>query len=474
MLPGAGLEAGMGAVTALNQGASVNKLRMIGINVRDQNGYMRDIEDIARDLWKTLNSTKSGGSRNISEADLSYSLQPGMSVDMLLNQYFGSDAVLRQSIVAYLFQFAKNNGAKVGGGYTSSAGKANLSLTGANPSITQSIGTRNAAGYNNTNAFTNAGIKGITKANQDITAASNFTAGTADWSGGLVEGTTYAQTLAGAGNGAGGIMISGLLKATDILGSIGKTLGNLVSKIFPAAGGVAARGAGLAAGAAASEAIAVLTLLGGDAKKGNSSGPYSAPQAPGWNAGTGKVEGTATDGTEWSKKLLRKIKAPVNAKNLAAINKWMMQENGAVNGIGQTNSRNNPLNIISSYGEDATKSIFDGEESSVLTFATEQGGLNATAKQLLSNNKKGDQYYKILTDLQKGADPTKTWHDVARSPWAAGHYGSAGNDKVTYDHSTNVTITVTGTADAIATAQEVKRQIDAAAVQASITQSLGW
>ena len=87
MIPGVGLESGMGAVAALNQGASVNKLRMIGIQVRDAKGFMRDVEDIARDLWNSLNRNKSGRGM-ITESDLSFSLQPGNSLAMMLDQYF--------------------------------------------------------------------------------------------------------------------------------------------------------------------------------------------------------------------------------------------------------------------------------------------------------------------------------------------------------------------------------------------------
>jgi hypothetical protein len=210
VLPGVGLEGGMGAVAALNQGASVNKLRMIGINVRDQNGFMRNVEDIARDLWKSLNTSKSGRT-NITESDLSFSLQAGNSLAMLLDQYFGTDAVLKQAVVSYLFQFAKNNGAKVGAGYQSEIGKKELLTTGANPGITQSIGNRNTTGQANINAYTSAGVGGIQTANEVIMGFTKLATAMMPVMESLVAATTFSTTLGGAGNGAGGIIIKELI-----------------------------------------------------------------------------------------------------------------------------------------------------------------------------------------------------------------------------------------------------------------------
>jgi len=212
VMPGIGLEGGMNALSALNQGSSINKLRMIGINVRDQNGFMRNVEDIARDLWRSLNGSKSGTAR-ITEADLSYSLQAGNSVAMLLDQYFGTDAVLKQSVISYLFQFAKNNGAKVGGGYQTEAGKKELLTTGANPGITQSIGRRNAASSANVNAYTTGGVLGIQGANDLITSFTTMATAMMPLMESLVTTTTFSQTLGGAGNGSGGIVIKGLVDA---------------------------------------------------------------------------------------------------------------------------------------------------------------------------------------------------------------------------------------------------------------------
>jgi len=205
MIPGVGLEAGMSATAALNQGSSVNKLRMIGIQVRDQNGYMRAVEDIARDLWNTINRTKTGGAGKITQSDLSYSLQPGMSLDMLLNQYFGGDAVLRQSVISYLYQFASQG--------TGAVTKAGLQASGAMPGISESMGTREAASYKFTNRYTAPGVNGIMGANAAITGIANFASDPGIF-GGIadagVTAATFMETMGGAGNGAGADIFGGL------------------------------------------------------------------------------------------------------------------------------------------------------------------------------------------------------------------------------------------------------------------------
>jgi hypothetical protein len=484
IMPGAGLEGGMGAVSALNQGSSVNKLRMIGINVRDQNGFMRDIESIARDLWKNLTTSKNGKGK-ITAQDLSFSLQSGNSLDMMLNQYFGNDAVLRQSIISYLYQFAQENGMAPAGGYTSDAGKALLKNTGANPSISQSIGDRNAAGYQNTAAFTNAGIQGIESANSIISALSRITAGLSAVAAPLIAATTFTQTLAGAGNGAGGSLIAGFAKTlsnvTDGMKNGASTLLNAAVAPEIAAGilggGALAGGSallGVGINAAGDTALSgfdraqiqdLLKQKGMDASLSefnfNASSGLGA-QSPGAQAlqaanplagrvgssiakdnfsSQGKYKTPSDTSAGWAGKLLDMIGAPRSDNNIKVISTWMQHENTSSSGY--MGDRNNPLNLKSTYGQGYSRAKGDA----IPIFDTEQGGLVATANQLLSNNNKGDQYYNILQDLLSSADPQTTINAVTASPWAAGNYGG------------HITINVNGAQDPKAVAKEVATHI---------------
>jgi murein DD-endopeptidase MepM/ murein hydrolase activator NlpD len=199
LTPGIGLQGGMEAMVALNQASSVNKLRMIGIQVRNDKGLMRSYTDIANDLWNMINRQRIGSSP-LTAQDLSISLQPGNSLDSLLNQYFGNDPVLRQNIVAALM--AKAQGANLNS-------KKDLARFGVDPNVAQSGANRNAAAYNAISAYTTSGVQGVEGANSVIAGAANTFANAVNQFGGIVAATTALQTLGGAGNNAGATLFSG-------------------------------------------------------------------------------------------------------------------------------------------------------------------------------------------------------------------------------------------------------------------------
>ncbi|CAB4128163.1 Peptidase M23 [uncultured Caudovirales phage] len=203
IMPGVGLEGGMEAQAALNKASSVNKLRMIGIQVRDANGMPRAVEDVARQIWTQLKTMTGGDGRGaITAKDLDFALQSGNSLDSMLNQYFGNDPILRQSVIRYLYQFASGHGTS----------KKELEKTGANPAISQSMGKRNAAAYGAIDAYTNAGVKGVIDANSAIASiAKNVEA----MAGNplfqmMVQGSTFLQTFSGGANGGLGNILGGL------------------------------------------------------------------------------------------------------------------------------------------------------------------------------------------------------------------------------------------------------------------------
>ena len=487
VLPGAGLEGGMNAVSALNQGSSVNKLRMIGIQVRDSKGYMRDIESIARDLWRNLNNSKNG-TATISAQDLSYSLQSGNSLDMLMNQYFGSDAVLRQSVTSYLFQFAQEKGAPAGG-YTSSAGKTALSKSGANADISQSIGTRYATGYANTQAYTSAGTNGVQMANGVIQALTAATTAISSVAAPLVATTTFMQTLAGAGNGAGGALIGGAVKT--------------FSGVIDAASGAANAAANVGLGAAVAPEIAaspeiliglaaagILAAVGGaigtditnnvnannlqkflkangmnDANTiTNSYGVGNQPAFGGALTGRGtsstgstgsKTTGQIKDKSGWAGKLLDQLKIKKTPTNIASLTAWATKENGV---------NNNVLGITQS----------SNGASALSSFATEDAGISATAKFLQM-----PKYKNILDDLSNGSTQGETWAAIAASPWNGdNHYGTnkVGNTAAKYygqGHTVNINITGADLKNSNQLAKDITAQIDAYFTKQQVTGSAG-
>lgn len=214
LVPGAGISGGMGAMAALNSASNVNRLRMIGINVRDAaTGMMRSADAIANDLWSKLNREKSGSSP-ITKRDIAMSLQSGNALDMMINQYFGNDPVLRQGVVTALMQ-------KASGGDLS---KESLIATGALPELADSTGKRNAAAFGAINAYTGSVEQGMITANEGIAAAANAFRDSANVFGGAVQAFATAVQFAGGGNGAfgtvGGAALSGAANfAGSFLGS---------------------------------------------------------------------------------------------------------------------------------------------------------------------------------------------------------------------------------------------------------------
>jgi len=426
LLPGAGLTASMGAVGALNQASSVNKLRMIGIQVRDQNGYMRGVESIAKDLWNTLNKSKAGGG-SITAQDLSYSLQSGMSLDSLLNQYFSGDPVLRDAVIAYLYQFAS--------GKTTS--KKDLQATGAMPGISQSIAKRMAAAYGAENAVTSAGVAGIEFANQGITDLAtnikNLRGELATARDSTVSTAAALEVFTGAANGAVGTLLGTALSATiTSLGGVSTLkLGGLVGKLgkIKGLGGI----------------IAGLTAILEDGSLGDDSA--NANTGNGGNISNGGI----SDTRGWASGFLKQLGYKDTPENLNVIQGWITHENSQYS--------NNPLAITHTNSNGL---------SQLSAFSSQSEGLTATANLLKANKNPGDQYYNINKALTAGNDEGATWAAIATSPWDATRYGTAKTGQAYYyGPGGTITINITGAdlADSKQLAQDIKDTIDNAIAQ---------
>ena len=208
----------MGAVAALNQARSVNRLRMIGINVRSATGEdMMDVSQIIDDLYEKLKVAAGG---NITEQDIAISAMSGNAIDSILNQYFSGDPVLRQSVLAGLIQKAKTGGA----GIESGALKENLISTGGMTNTINSLAARNANSAKLTQAYATPVNEGTIQANDVVQGLTGVL--TRISSVGFFKGVaalqSFLEVLAGAGGGAGAGLI-GLLTGTsgDIADIIG-------------------------------------------------------------------------------------------------------------------------------------------------------------------------------------------------------------------------------------------------------------
>jgi hypothetical protein len=206
----------VGAVQALNSGRSVNMARMIGVNIRGADGMMRGFKDIAKDLWNTLNRQKQGGAA-LSKNDIQFSLQPGNALDSLMNQYFGSDPVLRQSVVNELLMMAGGSG----GATTKSATQAQ----GLSTNSMNVIAAKTASQVNVQQAAAKYELKGMDEANKALTTLNNHFADLIVKSKALqkiLEGKGFLDTMSQAGHGAG----------SGVMGLLGGLGGSFLSKGF--------------------------------------------------------------------------------------------------------------------------------------------------------------------------------------------------------------------------------------------------
>jgi hypothetical protein len=201
LVPGSGLQGGMQGMAALNQARSVNMLRMVGINVRNNGGTgMRDLPDIINQLYKMLK--QSAGVEPTPEM-IAVSAMSGNALDSILSQYFGNDENLRQSVIAALVQMSRSGGTNIG----VSGNKKNLIKTHATTKAVSSLATR-FAGELKLNQSTSAGVlEGAVAGNDVINGINSMLSNIATnkVTGGVAQaaiGTTgFLSTMGGIGGG---------------------------------------------------------------------------------------------------------------------------------------------------------------------------------------------------------------------------------------------------------------------------------
>ena len=216
LMPGVGLTGGMQASAALNQAQNVNRLRMIGIQVRDPaTGLFRGVPQVINDIYSVLERSKTGGGR-ITKKDIAFALQPGNSLDMMIKQYFGNDPILAQAVAAGLLQ-------KAGGGDLS---RESLVESGALPALAASQGERYAKEFGVVEAYTGNAERGMMAANEILGQVADSFRDSVNLFGGAVEAFAGVKQLAGGAGGAIGTFGTGLISGGgQILGGVGQMLG---------------------------------------------------------------------------------------------------------------------------------------------------------------------------------------------------------------------------------------------------------
>jgi len=245
LAPGVGLQGGMNAAIGLNQAASVNRLRMVGINVRGADGMMREPTEIANDLWKQL--TAAAGGKKITKDAIAFSLQPGHALGSYINQYFSATPELRMAIINALMQ--KAGGAELD--------KESLRSSGLITDYMDSEGRRASESNAMGAAVVDEQIKGIMEANNLLIKASETFRDHVDRFGNVITQISKAETLLGGGNNAVG----------SAVGAVGGVLaGGGIIKMFKSifgskAGTVVKTGFGKKAAIAAAIAASIYGIV---------------------------------------------------------------------------------------------------------------------------------------------------------------------------------------------------------------------
>jgi hypothetical protein len=109
LVPGMGLEGTTRAYGGMQRARSVNMLKGVGINIRDEQGNLKPMDVIIDDLWKKITRDVSKDGRGaITEEQMLIAFQPGNSMDSMVQNLFGDDPLVYTAIKNGLIYKAKN------------------------------------------------------------------------------------------------------------------------------------------------------------------------------------------------------------------------------------------------------------------------------------------------------------------------------------------------------------------------------
>jgi hypothetical protein len=216
ILPGVGMEGTIRATGAMQQARNVNLLRGIGIQLRDEQGNLKPPDAVIDDIWKKIcrdYAQAYGQSAKVpSLREVQIGLQPGNSLDSMLNMYFGNDPILKQLVTNGLIYKATTAGtataaqqAVTGGAAITQAG---VAAAGGTTEAVLTFTQRNAAMATLLGGVAAEGVSGFELANRMLTGLIS-SIGTA-LAKAILPIKTFTDTILSAAGGAGGDILSTL------------------------------------------------------------------------------------------------------------------------------------------------------------------------------------------------------------------------------------------------------------------------
>jgi hypothetical protein len=427
LVPGMGFEGTMRAYGSMQQGRNVNMLRGIGIQLRDDNGNMKPPDQIIDDIWKKICRDYAGAygaGKTPSKQEVQIGLQPGNSMDSMLDMYFGNDPMAKQMVANGLLYKAETGGGAIS--------KAKLTELGATTEATNAFSNRNASAAKQTGLTAEAGAKGYTTAANILAGISNQITGNdglLEAIKGITQGNATTLTLLGAANDTGNKVLAGII----------------------ALGGNLGMGAAAVAATVGVAGLGVLQATGGVSGNASNSMPTGTPD-------------------DWAKAFLTRIGGdPNNQDSIDAVKIWMKKE-GQNKGWGY-GAKNNPLSTTLPLDGSSNFNIINKKTGAgVQNYSTPEQGIDAAAQTLTGNMSKERGYDKIVALFQAGASRQQILDAISASSWSGGGYadkfkgitpnipmsGVTGTSNT--NNTTNVTINVNGTnKDPNAIAQAIER-----------------
>lgn len=398
LVPGMGLEGTTRAYGGMQRARSVNMLKGVGINIRDENGNMKPMDVIIDDLWKKITRDVSkDGKGAVTEQDIIIAFQPGNSMDSMVQNMFGDDPLVYTAVKNGLIYKAKTNGAAIdrGGaersGMTTSAVQTKQRKEGLGTQLLGQVSNAGAFGYNMAQSGLNAVTQTITMADNAIPGLKAFNMMAA-----------VLQTLGGAGNGMSSSVLAFLMA---MLGKGG----------FKAEGGPVGGKQPYIVGEKGPELF--VPKVDGTIIPNHEMGPFRH------HGGAVNKGGINMSETEWAKALLSQLGAKTNTETLGAVKEWMRKEGGHW----KNTAGYNPLNTT--Y-EMAGSSLMDGgpgRDAGVRHYTDWSQGLSATIKTLTGKQSKERGYDKIVSLLRSGAKKDEIMDAILDSSWGTGKGSGTGS-----------------------------------------------
>ena len=389
LVPGAGFEGTMRAFGSMQQGRNVNMLRGIGIQLRDEQGNMKPPDQIIDDLWKKICRDYAGAygaGKKPSKQEVLIGLQPGNSMDSMLDMYFGNDPMAKQMVANGLIYKAETGGAAIS--------KDTLTKLGATTAAVGAQSARNAAQAKQTGLTANAGAEGYITAANAITAFSTFMT---DKALPILEGVTQTNAL----------MVT-LLGAANDTGA--KGLG-----LLAAAGGKPAAMAGLIATGAIG--VGALTVLA----------PGAANSI--FQGGGGGVGASDAERDKFAAEVLKGIGAKPTKENVEAMQIWMNKEGGSTRNSATYNYLNTTAKMPGSVNYKTKQ-----EGRGVQAYNSFEDGVAATIKTFNDPGAEGYGYNKIRDLFVKGAPKSEIFAALGQSRWSEDKYKGTNWNNISPDY----------------------------------------